>query len=294
MEKSPHYYLEKPHRLDGIDYEDLLIRMEEEPICTEWTFLALLKQKYAFGRVDDELIHHLIAIENNKGTLQELLKIIQQFPARSSMITSPRAEPLPDVEIEISAEEEEGVTAFAITEEPKEEIKNAETEEDIAQQPPSEEKVTEAPAATQETEKKQEEKKQRKTEQMLGEEPQATEYEESQENEKAEDDEGEEVSFLSWLQNQEVRPDTARELRPRKKGVKRKKLGKTKMSEAEKQAARSVEENEELVSEPLANLYVQQGLHDRAIQMYEKLKLKFPNKSGYFASKIEHIKNLNS
>lgn len=47
----------------------------------------------------------------------------------------------------------------------------------------------------------------------------------------------------------------------------------------------------EIVSETLAQLYYKQGYFDKALKMYEKLILKYPEKSIYFASSIQEIKN---
>lgn len=47
----------------------------------------------------------------------------------------------------------------------------------------------------------------------------------------------------------------------------------------------------EMISEPLAQLYYKQGYYDKALKMYEKLILNNPEKSIYFASLIQEIKN---
>ncbi|MBL7815361.1 MAG: hypothetical protein JNL70_10130 [Saprospiraceae bacterium] len=54
-------------------------------------------------------------------------------------------------------------------------------------------------------------------------------------------------------------------------------------------AVKSLVEDDELVSETLADLLVWQGNSLKAIEMYRKLILKFPEKSIYFATKIEKI-----
>ena len=51
--------------------------------------------------------------------------------------------------------------------------------------------------------------------------------------------------------------------------------------------------NELLVTETLAKLYVEQENYDKAIQTYKILILKFPEKNSYFASAIKKIKKLN-
>jgi hypothetical protein len=49
-----------------------------------------------------------------------------------------------------------------------------------------------------------------------------------------------------------------------------------------------------LVTETLANHYYDQGMHEKAIQAYEILKLKVPEKSAIFAARISEMRKIQS
>jgi hypothetical protein len=54
----------------------------------------------------------------------------------------------------------------------------------------------------------------------------------------------------------------------------------------------SVMENDDICSETLAKIYFDQGNFQRSKSMYERLSLKIPNKSSYFAARIKEINDI--
>lgn len=61
------------------------------------------------------------------------------------------------------------------------------------------------------------------------------------------------------------------------------------LEKVEDQARKSVAMGQELVTETLAQIFVQQGNVEKAIHAYTQLRLKYPEKSDYFAAKIQEL-----
>ncbi|MFT6780926.1 MAG: hypothetical protein ACJA1A_000844 [Saprospiraceae bacterium] len=102
-------------------------------------------------------------------------------------------------------------------------------------------------------------------------------------------------NFTNWLLeqksingNQKIEEKKIEISAAKKKGKKKKKNKKNKVPQV---AQNSVKKSEMILSEPLANIMAAQGHTKKASKMYKQLGLIFPEKSGYFAAKIENLKN---
>jgi hypothetical protein len=57
-------------------------------------------------------------------------------------------------------------------------------------------------------------------------------------------------------------------------------------------SAKSVSDNDEFMTETLARIYIKQRNFDKALQIFKKLSLKYPEKSIYFAGQIKIVEQL--
>ena len=78
----------------------------------------------------------------------------------------------------------------------------------------------------------------------------------------------------------------------RKKAKKAKKAAKEPNLVVEQVVRRSIMENDHLASETLAELLIAQMQYQKAISVYKRLILKFPEKKAFFADKISNLKKL--
>ncbi|MDD4108306.1 MAG: tetratricopeptide repeat protein [Prolixibacteraceae bacterium] len=76
------------------------------------------------------------------------------------------------------------------------------------------------------------------------------------------------------------------------RGIKIEKDSQVKVSEKNEIVEKSLAETDELITETLAMIYFQQKKYEKALDAFKKLSLKYPEKSVYFASRIEEIEKL--
>lgn len=72
--------------------------------------------------------------------------------------------------------------------------------------------------------------------------------------------------------------------------MKKKKKKKSKKKKKQNKYLKFGSKQDEIISETLAELMAKQGYTDKAIEMYNRLSLLFPDKNTYFARKIEELR----
>ncbi|PDH47191.1 MAG: hypothetical protein CND86_03915 [Bacteroidetes bacterium MED-G21] len=121
-------------------------------------------------------------------------------------------------------------------------------------------------------------------------------------------DESEKHSFNEWLRLTDFKPinrnknlEEKAKLKPKEKtdkivefisASKNKKLPKKEFFSPSNTALQSLTENNNLMTETLAKVYLEQGHLEKAITAYEILSLKYPQKSSLFANQIKAIKQI--
>ena len=121
-------------------------------------------------------------------------------------------------------------------------------------------------------------------------------------------DESEKHSFKEWLKLTHFKPidrndnlDKKTKLKPTEKTTKivnfikaskNKELPKKEFFSPTNSALESLTENNNLMTETLAKVYLEQGHYEKAITAYEILSLKYPQKSSLFANQIKAIKQI--
>ena len=93
-------------------------------------------------------------------------------------------------------------------------------------------------------------------------------------------------TYTSKSRSNEVDSKSATEVKAKKKSKKKS----NKKSKGKNKTDKSLESNEEIISELWADLLAKQGHIKKARKMYLKLSLKYPEKSSYFAAKLENLK----
>ena len=109
-------------------------------------------------------------------------------------------------------------------------------------------------------------------------------------------DETEEYSFSEWLAltkvqkiNREEETDLINNFIEKSPTIK---VEKNKFFSPTETAKSSILENDELITETLARVYLEQEHFEKAIESYKKLSLKYPKKSSFFADQINLINDL--
>ena len=119
-------------------------------------------------------------------------------------------------------------------------------------------------------------------------------------NLKKEDKKAELHSFLDWISIVETKkivrskkqnPDEIINLFLENK-PKIKNNTKQRFFNASENARKSIKENNDIITETLAKVYTKQEHFEKAILAYQKLSMKYPQKSSYFADQIKVIKKL--
>lgn len=102
-------------------------------------------------------------------------------------------------------------------------------------------------------------------------------------------------SFLDFIAGESAVRDVMRQVNSNEvisRFLSNEKREKTEFFDPERMAKRSLDDSGGMVSDTLARIYINQGNLDKALEAYEQLILKYPEKSGYFAARIQKVEEL--
>lgn len=315
-------YLKNPSKLYQINYQELKSLALQYPYCKNLQWLLLHKsgidhhrdfnhnlEKAAAGSLDRTLLFHQIKAildqEQPSETLRldEVLELqdLSKLRLRTEPLTTEEnvQEPLPNREIRVESniiepdfqEEEEDELDFSIPfqeDSVENSIEKSETElttttaEEIVSLPEEEQQLSDAQSNEVEWE-------------VTNHEPAESvkDPEDTGQMEHANQQEPTSVevplpksAFNSWSKYQPPQLNIKTRLKSDQKEASKP----LKEKEVDRIVKQSVEERDELVSETLATILARQGQTEKAIMMYERLILLFPEKSTYFAAQISKLK----
>ncbi len=267
--KALHIATEKPGSLEISQLEALL---ERHPYFTA-AWVKLLLEYRARGREDkvSELLSRVAAMAPDRSTLKRRLEATLLLHTEGK---SPEEEPARE-EVETFHEKEDEKEEIAAEEVPQQEIQTGEGGSELAAEEKTETKAEEAHSFTEWLH-------------YLQHHPAAEETgaEEKPEEEERIIDAGAVHEARYQMEAASLEEKEEARAAPDEDDA----LSEADLDQAKEMAARSLTMDESLITETLAKVYLIQGKNDKAIEIYQRLILKIPERSSYYEAQIKKLK----